>query len=300
MSAVGEPPEGAGDPPEGSDVEVDLATALRTNRANWDARATLHAVAYDTEGFIADPGHVSSVVRDDLTILGPHLPGGAVDGLDVLHLQCHIGTDTLSLARLGARVTGLDLSPASLAVARDLAERAGLTATFVEGDATRAADVVPGDFDVVYTSIGVLTWLPDLAAWARSIARLLRPGGTFFVREGHPMLYTLDDARTDDLVVRYRHFATGRAQTWADPSTYAGDGRLPDDVARTYEWPHALSEVVGALLGAGLRLTSFAEQRTVPWRAHPLMEPDGRGGWVLPERLRDAVPLTYSLTAVRD
>src|SRR5690606_4282279 len=132
-------------------------------------------------GFAADPGQVSDVAAEDLAILGPHLPGGTVAGLDVVHLQCHVGKDTLSLARLGARVTGVDLSPRSLEIARDLARECGLKARFVEADVQHAADAVDDTFDVVYTSIGTVTWLPDLGAWARSISRLLRPGGTFFI-----------------------------------------------------------------------------------------------------------------------
>lgn len=252
---------------------------------------------YDLPGFVADPGRISDVTRDDLELLGPHLPGGSVAGLDVVHLQCHIGTDTLSLARLGARVTGVDFSQRSLEVARDLARRCGLEARFVEADVQHAADAVEDTFDVVYTSVGTVTWLPDLTAWARSIARLLRPGGTFFIRDGHPMLFTLDDARSDLLVVRYRYFASEYSETWPDPTTYTGNE--PIEHARTYDWPHSLAEIITALLGAGLRITSFGEQQTVPWLAHPLME-EVEGDWAFPEPLRQRVPLTYSITAVRD
>lgn len=284
----------------GTDVVVDPHEALRANRANWDDRADIHAESamYDLAGFVADPEALSSVVREDLTLLGPHLPGGTVAGLDVVHLQCHIGTDTLSLARLGARVTGVDLSPRSLEIARDLARRCRLEATFVEADAQHAPDAVAGDVDLVYTSIGVVTWLPDLTAWAGSIARLLRPGGTFYIRDGHPMLYTLDDMRSDVLAVRYRYFPTGEAEMWQDPTSYTGeDRRLAHP--RTYEWPHSLAEILGALLGAGLRVTSVGEQQTVPWQAHPLMEPVGES-WAFPEPMRQWVPTTYSITAVKD
>lgn len=288
------------DAPYGGDTAIDPAEALRANRVNWDDRAGIHAESamYDLPGFVADPTRVSDVVTDDLALLGPHLPGGTVGGLDVVHLQCHIGTDTLSLARLGARVTGVDLSPRSLEVARGLARDCGLEARFVEADVQHAADAVGDTVDLVYTSIGTVTWLPDLTAWARSIARLLRPGGTFFIRDGHPMLYALDDARGDVLEVRYRYFPTGLAQVWDDETSYTGDDR-PIAHPRTYEWPHSLAEVVGALLGAGLRLTSLGEQQTCPWPAHPLMERVG-ASWVFPEPLRQCVPTTYSITAVKD
>lgn len=253
---------------------------------------------YDLRGFVADPGLISDVVADDLAILQPHLPGGTVRGLDVVHLQCHVGKDTLSLARLGARVTGVDLSPRSLEIARDLARQCGLEARFVEADVQHAADAVEDTFDVVYTSIGTVTWLPDLTAWARSISRLLRPGGTFFIRDGHPMLYALDDERSDLLVVRHRYFPSELSQTWVDTYSYTGD-QTPIEHARTYEWPHSLAEVIGSLLAAGLRITSFDEQQTVPWPAHPLMEQVG-ADWAFPEPLRQRVPTTYSITAVKD
>lgn len=296
-------PPAAGTPsdaPSGADVHVELDDALLANRANWDDRADIHAASqsYDLPGFAADPGRISDVVAEDLAILGPHLPGGTVSGLDVVHLQCHVGKDTLSLARLGARVTGVDLSPRSLEVARDLARECGLGARFVEADAQHAADAVDDTFDVVYTSIGTVTWLPDLTAWARSIARLLRPGGTFFIRDGHPMLYTLDDARSDQLVVQYRYFPSTLSQTWVDPYSYTGD-QTPIEHARTYEWPHSLAEILGSLLGAGLRITSFDEQQTVPWLAHPMME-ETPEGWAFPEPVRQYVPTTYSITAVKD
>lgn len=284
----------------GADVAVDREDALRANRENWDDRADIHAASamYDLPGFAADPGKVSDVAAEDLAILEPHLPGGTVAGLDVVHLQCHVGKDTLSLARLGARVTGVDLSPRSLEIARGLARECGLEARFVEADVQQAADAVDDTFDVVYTSIGTVTWLPDLTAWARSIFRLLRPGGTFFIRDGHPMLYTLDDARSDLLEVRYRYFPSTLSQTWVDTYSYTGDP-TPIAHARTYEWPHSLAEIIGSLLGAGLRITSLDEQQTVPWPAHPLME-EADGVWAFPEPLRQTVPTTYSITAVKD
>src|SRR3712207_2487658 len=153
------------------------------NRANWDDRARAHAASadYDVAAFAADPRHLSGVVRFDLPLLGD------IAGLRGVHLQCHIGTDTVSLARLGATMTGVDFSPASLEQARLLAERAGTPVEFVESDVYAAADVLePGGFDLVYTGIGALCWLPDIRRWARTVAALLRPGGRLFIREGHP------------------------------------------------------------------------------------------------------------------
>lgn len=271
--------------------------AVAVNRRSWDAVVPAHLVAYGADAFVAEDGRITSVVRDDLAALVPHLPGGSPAGLDLVHLQCHIGLDTLSWARLGARVTGIDLSPASTAAARDLAERAGLAATFLESDVARALDVCPGRFDVVYTGIGALCWLPDLDAWARVVAGLLRPGGTFYVREAHPVLYALDPDRADGALVLAQPYFGGAPRHRRQASTYAG-GAVPEDARDTYEWQHGLAEIVQALLGAGLRLVAIAEHRTIPWRALPGMEPTGDGSWALPEG-GDRVPLTFAVTATK-
>lgn len=273
------------------------ADAIAANRANWDERVPSHLDAYNVEGFIADTNRLSSVVRDDLELMAPFLPDGSAAGLSLLHLQCHIGLDTLSWARLGARVTGLDFSPAATAAARVIAQRAGLAATFVDSDVDHAPQVCSDQFDIIYTGIGALNWLPDLTPWAHSIAQLLRPGGLFFVRDVHPMLSAMDDTRADgELVVSHPYFSEGRPERYDDGTTYADDSvRLTNTT--TYEWAHPVSEIVGSLLAAGLEITSFAEHRSIPWRAMPGMV-EVPGGYRLAERT-DRVPLTFSLSATR-
>ncbi|WP_300081439.1 class I SAM-dependent methyltransferase [Propioniciclava sp.] len=277
----------------GNDVRIAWSAAREANRLNWDDRAPLHEEAYDAHRFAADPD--ASHVDHDLAVLGQHLPGGTIAGLDVLHLQCHIGTDTISLARRGARVTGIDFSPASLEVAARLAREASVEVTWVESDALAARSALRGDFDVVFTSVGALVWLSDLELWAEQIAALLRPGGVFYVRDGHPMLYALDESG-EPLTVRNRYFANGAAQMWDDAGTYVGDGTT--EHTRTYEWPHSLSEIIGSLLRAGLRLERFDEGQTLPWRWSPIMVPTDEG-WVLPDHLRDKVPCEFTLVAVK-
>ncbi|MGW8430812.1 class I SAM-dependent methyltransferase [Curtobacterium citreum] len=277
-------------------VTVDWDAARDTNRANWDDRVPIHEGAYDVAA-LDDPAHRSDVVRDDLPVLARWLPSGSLDGLDVCHLQCHIGTDTVSLAREGARVTGVDFSAPALASGAALAERLGLDVTWVETDVLDARAAVVGDFDVVYTSIGTICWLADLDRWAAQVAALLRPGGVFFIRDGHPALYALDEG-APELVTRYRYFPDGTAQQWEDAGTYAGEGTVAH--TRTYEWPHPLSEVVNALLGAGLRLRLLDEGRTLPWRFSPRMVEDGHGSWVWPAEDRDRLPTTFTVVATKD
>ncbi|MEK6344674.1 MAG: methyltransferase [Curtobacterium sp.] len=277
-------------------VNVDWDQARDTNRANWDDRVPIHEGAYDIDA-LNDPEHRSGVVRADLAVLARWLPRGSLDGLDLCHLQCHIGTDTVSLAREGARVTGVDFSPAALDSARGLADRLGLDVTWVETDVLDARAAVTGAFDVVYTSIGTICWLDDLDRWAAQIAALLRPGGVFFIRDGHPAMYALDED-AGELVARHRYFADGTAQQWDDAGTYVGEGTVAN--TRTYEWPHPLSEIVNALLGAGLRLRFLDEGQTLPWRFSARMDELPGGDFAWPGADRDRVPTTFTIVATKD
>lgn len=281
-------------------VDVGWEEARAANLANWEERVPLHVEGYGVEAFAADPEHVSTVVRDDLPYLLPHVPGASLAGLELCHLQCHIGTDTVSLARAGARVTGVDFSPAALRAAANLAETLGIDARWVETDvldsrgavdAALGADVV---FDVVYTSIGTITWLRDLGTWARQIAALLKPGGVFYIRDSHPMLFTLDERR-DDLTVAFRYFGDGRPMQWDDASTYVGEGTV--QATRTYDYPHSLSEVVTVLLEAGLTLEAMHEGRTLPWQFAPRMVQRADGEYEWPGDEADRVPCTFTLVA---
>ncbi|GIH18627.1 class I SAM-dependent methyltransferase [Rugosimonospora africana] len=275
---------------------VSVSGEIAANQANWDERVPSHLVAYGVDEFIADPGRISATVRDDLPLLSPHLPGRSPAGLTLLHLQCHIGLDTLSWARLGAAVTGLDFSAASIAAARNVADRAGLPARFIHSEIDHAASACRDRFDVIYTGIGALCWLPDLTRWARVIAELLAPGGVFYVRDSHPMLNSVDDERDDDVLVVSRPYFAGRPLRYDEGTTYA-DGSVRLTNATTYEWQHSLSEIVQSLLDAGLALTSLTEHRTIPWRALPVLV-RSEHGWVLPEG-SDRLPLTFSLTATK-
>ncbi|MFP7760146.1 class I SAM-dependent methyltransferase [Marisediminicola sp. LYQ85] len=275
-------------------VDIEWESARAANLANWEDRVPLHEVAYGVDG-LDDSSPLSSVVRTDLLALEPFLPGGSVSALDVCHLQCHIGTDTVSLARAGARVTGVDFSSGALTSAAALARRLGVDVTWVETDVLDARAAVTGDFDLVYTSIGTITWLPDLERWAAQVAALLRRGGTFYIRDGHPALYSIDE-NADHLRVRYAYFGDGRAQEWNDASTYAGDGTVAH--TRTYEWPHPISEIVNSLIGAGLQILRLDEHATVPWRFSPRMVEVG-DDFAWPEGERRLLPCSFTIVARR-
>lgn len=266
------------------------------NRANWDERAPAHAASrdYAVGRFIADAAFLSEVVQFDRPRLGD------IADLRGLHLQCHIGTDTISLSRLGALMTGLDFSAASLAEARRLAERLGADVDFVEAEVYDAAEILGrAAFDLVYTGIGALCWLPDIRRWARVVAGLLRPGGRLFVREGHPVLWALDESRGDgELVIEYPYFERAEPTVFSEDGTYVEtDATFEHNV--THTWNHGLGEVVSAVGEAGMELTALAEHDSVPWEALPgLMERIGGGEWRLADRPW-RLPHSYTLQAVK-
>jgi SAM-dependent methyltransferase len=268
---------------------------LDVNRANWDERAPAHAASpgYPVSRLVADPTALSEVVRFDLPLLGPLTDQRGI------HLQCHIGTDTVSLARLGASMTGLDFSGKSLEEARRLAALAGAEVRFVQSTVYQAEAAAGTGFDFVYTGIGALCWLPDVARWARVVASLLRPGGRLFIREGHPMLWALDDeAPGTDLIVRYPYFERTEPLVFTEGGTYVEtDAEFRHNT--THQWNHGLGEIVGAVLDAGMTLTGLVEHQSVPWLALPGRMRELPGGeWQLTDN-PDRLPHTYTLQAIK-
>ncbi len=284
---------------------------LAVNRANWDSRAPIHARNYGIEALLTNPSSISQVVAFDRPRLGD------LTGLDVVHLQCHIGTDTLSLARLGAAsVTGVDLSPVSLAEARALAQRADTPITYVEADAYSAPATLGRQFDLVYTGIGAICWLPSIRRWAETVAALLRPGGRLFIRDGHPVLNALiqvelgpepvdrvqqpqiTGAGAQTLSLEMPYFEQEKWVQWREEHTYAGDDEVPSPVS--VEWNHAISEIVTALLEAGLQLTGLVEHDSVPWEPFPgLMSYDEETGEYRLSDRPERLPASFTVTAVK-
>ena len=267
---------------------------VSVNRANWDSRVPHHLAGYDLASFRSDPEFISHVVHYDQARLG------SLAGLDVVHLQCHIGTDTLSLFRLGAQsVTGLDFSAPALEVATKLAHECGASIDYVESEFYGALDVLGhARFDLVYTGVGALCWLPDIHRWAETVAGLLRPGGRLFIREGHPVLWALSDPRPDGLLVLdYPYFETD-AVTFFEEKTYVDhEGALASPESQSFN--HGLGEIVTALIDAGMTVTSLEEHRSVPWAALDEMMEQIDGGEFQLRQGRDRVPLSYTLQAIK-
>ncbi|WP_344632539.1 class I SAM-dependent methyltransferase [Streptomyces glaucosporus] len=272
---------------------------FRANRANWDARVPVHVASrFYGVGEAADPASLADrwfapYEWEDL---------GDPAGLDVLHLQCHLGTETLAFAARGARTTGLDLSGASVAAARDLAARSGLDAEYVRGNVYDAAEVLGGRrFDLVYTGKGALCYLPDLHRWARTVAGLLRPGGRLYVVEFHPLLVALGPTPDEDegsgLLLRHDYLG-GRGAVHHEAAHTYTDGPPIEGAADSYEWPHGLGEVVDALAGAGLVITRLRESDELPWPRWPRMVRTESGWWRLPDS-EPRIPLLFALLAAR-
>ncbi len=265
------------------------------NRANWESRVGFHVAlqSYGVDRFVSDPSHLSGVVTFDKPRLGD------ISGRDVIHLQCHIGTDTLSLARLGAQVTGLDFSPTALSAARRLAATCEQPVRFVEAELYDAPAVLGSNrFDLVYTGIGALCWLPDIRRWASVVAALLRPGGRLFIREAHPMLETLADSRPDGLLcVEYPYFEVNGGTKVVETKTYVdhdGEVGAPDSII----FNHGLGEIITALLRVGMELIAFEEHDSVPWAALGDQMVENRGEFRLRDR-PNRLAASYTLQAVK-
>jgi SAM-dependent methyltransferase len=271
--------------------------AERANQTFWDETASVHVAAY----------REVSMLRDGKSVLDPIelREIGDVTGKSLLHLQCHIGTDTLSWAREGALVTGVDFSAQSIAAARRLRDELGLPATFVQANVydvpqilDRAYDVpqnLDQTHDVVYTSRGVLCWLRDLAAWGRVIARALKPGGIFYIMEQHPILNTLEENEDGDLVFRYRYFHAPEPTKWdAEGADYADASYVIQNP--TYEWSWSVSDIVNALLNAGLQIELFNEYERLFFKYFPGMEPCSDRWYHLP-RYKGKLPLLFTMRA---
>jgi SAM-dependent methyltransferase len=265
------------------------------NLANWNERVPAHVASqdYGFERFASDPDHLSHVVQFDRPRLGD------IRGLRGVHLQCHIGTDTVSLARLGAHMSGLDFSEPAIVAARHLAEIAGQSVEFYQADLYDAVDVLGrGTFDFVFTGIGALCWLPDIARWGQLVADLLAPGGRLFVRDGHPMLWALDERHPDVIVVEYPYFEQPDPLVWDEDGTYV-DTEASFVNTTTHSWNHGIGEIVSSLLNAGLSLTMLVEHDSVPWDALPgKMVVDDAGEWRLSDR-PERLAASYTLQAVK-
>ncbi len=265
----------------------------RVNLAHWNELVGVHLGAgsdYDVAGFKAGRISVKAVERREL---------GDVAGKSLLHLQCHFGLDTLSWGRLGARVTGVDFSDSAIAAARDLATEIDVDARFICSNIYDLPEALHGEFDIVYTAYGALTWLPDLPRWARVAASFVRPGGTLYLAEFHPMGWIFDDTPgAAELRVRYPYFPTGAPAMYEEDGSYA-DRSAKVENRRTYNYPFTIGDVVTSLIDAGLRIEHLHEFPGCCFPAFPFLEPRSDGLWYVPPSMGD-IPLEFTIKATKD
>jgi SAM-dependent methyltransferase len=264
---------------------------FQVNQKLWDAWTREHEKSpfYDVAGFKAGKDRLRSVELDELAPI--------VAGKSLLHLQCHFGLDTLAWARRGANVTGVDFSPQSIELAQSLSTELALPAAFVCSDVYHLPEALTGQFDIVFTSYGVLHWLDNLQRWAEVIAFFLKPGGIFYIVEDHPtmrMFTTSEDKSKLELANPYFFSQT------PEPVETQGSYASPDTLEsyRFYLWNHSLGEVVNSLIGAGLRIEYLHEFPYAARAKFPMMEKGADGWWRLPAKYVQ-IPFLFSLRATK-
>jgi SAM-dependent methyltransferase len=277
---------------EVSETAIAMTDPIEINRRNWDERVAIHSRDatgdYMLDRFRAGEDALHHIEAAEL---------GDIRAKRVLHLQCHIGRDTLCLVRRGAIATGLDFSEPALAVARQLAREPGLAAEFVHGSVDDAPKLVPGPFDLVFTTWGTICWLPDMKRWASVIAEVLKPGGELYFADLHPAFAVLEVV--DGKLVPTWDFQTppDAPLSFTNATTYTGDQTVMANQS-TREWIHSLSQVLGALINAGMSITMFREHEVLPWQGLPILLPATDRMWRLPEGY-PRIPLSYSLRATK-
>lgn len=264
---------------------------IEKNREFWNELTRIHASEsdyYRIDEFRRGASSLKQIEREEL---------GEVRGKSLLHLQCHFGLDTLSWARLGAEVTGVDIADDAIVLARRLAEELQIPAEFVRSDLYDLPAVLTREFDIVFASYGTTVWLPDLERWAALIARYLKPGGVFYIVDGHPFSVCLGNQDDPDVVKVVRPYFHR-----TEPDEWQGDHDYANPEAQTtgpsYEWTHSLGDIVSAVAGAGLKLEFLHEFPFCEGEYFRNMERTA-DGWYQLARPELRVPHTYSLLARR-
>jgi len=260
---------------------------MTVNRAWWDESVPHHVAArsYNVPAFLRGATTLRPL---EVRAMGP------VRGKSLLHLQCHFGLDTLSWARRGAVVTGVDFSLPAVKAARRLARRAKISAKFLQSNVYEVPESLGTRFDIVYTGKGAISWLPDITRWAKVVARSLKPGGKFLLIEDHPISEVFsNEPTTTQLETAYPYFG-GRPVREESEGTYATAAKMRHRV--TYGWIHPISEIVSSLVVNGLEIEAVREYPYTFWRRFPFLTEDAQHWWHFPDR-DGMIPLMWTVRA---
>jgi len=263
----------------------------KTNREHWNELASINVKSdfYDVEGFKKGNLSLLPIERGEL---------GDVTGKSLLHLQCHFGLDTLSWARLGAKVTGVDFSDKSIDLARAIARETGIESEFLCSDVYDLPNVLDKTFDIVFTSYGVLLWMPDINKWASVVSHFLKPGGTFYIVELHPFVNVFDVGKeVTELKVKYPYFHSPTPDKWESDGSYAD--REANLTHASYEWTHGMSDILNALIASGLKIEFIHEFPYCCYQRFPFMEKHNDGLYHMTGDKEKMIPLMFSLKAIK-
>ncbi len=261
--------------------------AEQQNQQFWDEVAPVHFNSYDLQSLRTGRSLIDEVQKKELY---------PIEGKSLLHLQCHIGSDSISLAMDGAEVTGIDFSEKSVALAKQLNEELGASVQFLQGNVLDCIGKIDQQFDIVYTSQGVLGWLNDLNKWATTVAHYLKDGGTFYIQETHPVLYMVDDDTKEGVKLTYPYFHSKEPMRWGEGPDYSDKTYISKN--HTFEWTWSMSDIVNALIKQGLQIQFINEYDKLFYQALDSMEKRADGWWYLPGH-EQKVPLMFTLKAVK-
>ncbi|MHA2238152.1 MAG: class I SAM-dependent methyltransferase [Candidatus Hodarchaeales archaeon] len=265
---------------------------IDANKKRWDELAEAHykGKGYNVKEFIKGGISISDIELHEV---------GDVKGKRLLHLQCHFGKDTLSWARLGATVTGVDFSGRAIELAQQLSNETDLKATFIQSEISKLeqSTLVPASFDIVFTSHGAIYWLPDLQKWAELIYRYLKPGGFFYIADSHPTGNMFDDEHESDLVIRYPYFHSEKPLDLDVEGSYA-EVNVEIKNKKEYGWVHNMGYIINSLIKAGLQIEFLHEYPFVSWQMFPFLVEKEGNWWHLPEKY-EKIPLTFTLKAIK-
>lgn len=258
---------------------------LKYNRDTWNKKTAVHLDSefYDMKAFMSGRTSLNAIELDLL---------GDVKGKSILHLQCHFGQDSLSLARMGASVTGIDLSNTAIKQAKELSNKLEMDANFICCDIYDTPNEIKEQFDIVFASYGTIGWLPDMKRWAEVVNKMLLPGGKFVFVEFHPAVWMFDD---DFKTIGYDYFNTGEIV-----ESYSGSyaDRNADIETTSVMWNHSLADVLQNLIDQGLEIKNFQEYDYSPYNCLRNMQETEPGKWVI-EHFSKKFPMVYSVVATK-